>query len=38
MGLKKCENTMIGVAGRIKGISGGEAKRLALAAEVSEVY
>ncbi|GIY38002.1 protein white [Caerostris extrusa] len=34
MGLTKCANTVIGVAGRVKGISGGEAKRLAFAAEV----
>ena len=34
LGLKKCENTMIGIQGRIKGISGGEMKRLAFASEV----
>ncbi|KAG8177288.1 hypothetical protein JTE90_029424 [Oedothorax gibbosus] len=34
LGLSKCADTMIGVAGSIKGISGGEAKRLAFAAEV----
>ncbi|XP_054719148.1 protein white-like [Uloborus diversus] len=34
LGLSKCEDTIIGIAGRIKGISGGEAKRLAFAAEV----
>ena len=34
LGLKKCEKTLIGVQGRIKGISGGEAKRLAFASEV----
>lgn len=34
LGLKKCENTQIGIIGRIKGISGGEKKRLAFAAEV----
>jgi len=34
LGLKKCEKTLIGVQGRIKGISGGEAKRLAVASEV----
>ncbi|KFM65485.1 Protein white, partial [Stegodyphus mimosarum] len=34
LGLRKCEDTMIGIAGKIKGISGGEAKRLAFAAEV----
>lgn len=34
LGLTKCADTKIGVAGRVKGISGGEAKRLAFAAEV----
>lgn len=34
LGLKKCENTLIGIQGRIKGISGGEMKRLAFASEV----
>ena len=34
MGLKKCENTNIGEPGFKKGISGGEKKRLAFAAEV----
>jgi ABC-type multidrug transport system ATPase subunit len=34
LGLTKCENTLIGVAGRFKSISGGEAKRLAFASEV----
>ena len=34
LGLKKCEKTLIGVQGRIKGISGGEMKRLAFASEV----
>lgn len=34
MGLRKCADTMIGFPGRIKGISGGESKRLAFAAEV----
>lgn len=34
LGLSKCENTMIGFAGTVKGISGGEAKRLAFATEV----
>ena len=32
--LKKCENVLIGVPEKIKGVSGGEAKRLAFAAEV----
>ena len=34
MGLKKCENVLIGVPEKIKGISGGETKRLAFAAEI----
>ena len=34
LGLTKCKNTVIGQSGRIKGISGGEMKRLALASEV----
>lgn len=34
MGLKKCENVKIGEPGRTKGISGGEAKRLAFATEI----
>ncbi|KAK5645428.1 hypothetical protein RI129_006728 [Pyrocoelia pectoralis] len=34
LGLTKCENTKIGIQGRIKGISGGEMKRLAFASEV----
>jgi len=34
MGLKKCENVRIGEPGRTKGISGGEAKRLAFATEI----
>ena len=34
LGLIKCQNTMIGIPGRIKGISGGEMKRLAFASEV----
>jgi len=32
--LKKCENVLIGIPEKIKGVSGGEAKRLAFAAEV----
>lgn len=35
LGLIKCADTKIGVPGRIKGISGGEMKRLAFACEVS---
>jgi EPP (Eye Pigment Precursor) family transporter len=34
MGLVKCADVMIGIPGRIKGISGGERKRLAFASEV----
>ena len=34
MGLGKSADTLIGVVGRIKGISGGEMKRLALASEL----
>ena len=35
MGLRKCKDTIIGVPGKIKGISGGEKKRLAFATEVN---
>lgn len=34
--LNKCQDTVIGIPGRIKGISGGEMKRLSFASEVSE--
>lgn len=34
LGLTKCANTIIGIQGRITGISGGESKRLAFASEV----
>ncbi|XP_050304753.1 protein white [Anthonomus grandis grandis] len=34
MTLNKCENTCIGIPGRLKGISGGELKRLSFASEV----
>ena len=34
LGLKKAQDTVIGVTGILKGISGGEKKRLALATEV----
>ena len=34
LGLSKCENTLIGIPGRMKGISGGEMKRLSFASEV----
>lgn len=37
MGLKKCEDTLIGIPGKIKGISGGEKKRLSFASEVNTV-
>ena len=35
MGLNKCADVLIGIPGKIKGISGGEKKRLAFASEVS---
>ncbi|CAH3142936.1 unnamed protein product [Porites evermanni] len=34
LGLKKCADTVIGIPGRLRGISGGEKKRLAFASEV----
>ena len=34
LGMTDCLNTIIGIAGRIKGLSGGEKKRLSLASEV----
>ncbi|XP_062517485.1 protein white-like [Corticium candelabrum] len=34
MGLKKCANTVIGIPGKLKGISGGEKKRLSFASEI----
>ena len=34
LGLLKCKDTIIGVPGRIRGISGGENKRLSFASEV----
>ncbi|KAK6747009.1 hypothetical protein RB195_000323 [Necator americanus] len=34
LGLTKCQNTRIGVAGVLKGISGGEARRLTFACEI----
>ncbi|CAG0879464.1 unnamed protein product [Darwinula stevensoni] len=34
LGLSKCSDTIIGVPGRIRGISGGERKRLSIASEV----
>lgn len=34
LGLQKCADTIIGVPGRIKGISGGEMKRLSFASEL----
>jgi len=35
LALIKCQNTLIGIPGRMKGISGGEMKRLSFASEVS---
>jgi len=34
LGLRKCADNLIGIPGRVKGISGGEKKRLAFACEV----
>jgi len=34
LGLSKCQDTLIGIPGRIKGISGGEKKRLSFASEI----
>ncbi|XP_011149501.1 protein white [Harpegnathos saltator] len=34
LALSKCRNTIIGVAGKVKGLSGGEMKRLSFASEV----
>lgn len=34
LALSKCKNTVIGQPGRIKGLSGGEMKRLSFASEV----
>ncbi|XP_065827732.1 protein white-like isoform X3 [Oscarella lobularis] len=34
MGLEKCKDTVIGIPGKMKGISGGEKKRLAFASEI----
>ncbi len=34
MGLTKCAQTLIGIRGRVKGISGGEMRRLSFASEV----
>ena len=34
MGLAKCADTVIGIRGRLKGISGGEKRRLCFASEV----
>ena len=38
MGLKKCENSRIGVSGVTKTISGGEMKRLSFASEVTHLF
>jgi len=35
MSLNKCADVLIGTPGKIKGISGGEKKRLAFASEVN---
>ena len=35
LGLQKCMNNIIGDPGRMKGISGGEMRRLSFASEVS---
>lgn len=35
LGLKKCADTVIGIPGRLRGISGGEIKRLSFASDVS---
>nr|NP_001403473.1 protein white [Cimex lectularius] len=34
LNLKKCENTIVGIPGKLKGVSGGEMKRLSFATEV----
>ena len=34
LGLTKCADTYIGIPGRLRGISGGEKKRLSFASEV----
>ena len=38
LGLTKCKDTIIGIPGRIRGISGGEMKRLSFASEVNLVF
>lgn len=38
LALAKCQNTVIGTPGRIKGVSGGEMKRLSFASEVSRFF
>jgi len=38
MGLNTCGDVMIGITGKIKGISGGEKKRLAFASEVRVLF
>lgn len=38
LGLKKCQDTQIGTPGVMKGISGGEKKRLAFASEVTHTF
>ena len=34
----KCADTVIGIPGRLRGISGGEKKRLAFASEVQDSF
>lgn len=38
LGLMKCKDSIIGVPGRIRGISGGENKRLSFASEVPYLF
>jgi len=38
LGLMKCAETLIGIPGRLKGISGGEKKRLSFASEVCTLF
>ena len=38
MGLTKCQYTNIGIPGIVKGISGGEMKRLSVASEVIHFF
>lgn len=36
--LEKCANVKIGIPGKVKGISGGEMRRLSVASEVCKIY